>query len=149
MIALACDHGGFAYKQTIMKYLDKEGYAYKDFGTFSEESCDYPDFALAAAESVAKGECDRGILVCGTGIGISIAANKVPGVRAAHCHDVFSAKATRLHNDANMLAMGERVIGEGLMLEIVEAFLNTPFSGEMRHKKRIEKIAGIERKYCK
>ena len=98
---------------------------------------------------MAKGECDRGILVCGTGIGISIAANKVPGVRAAHCHDVFSAKATRLHNDANMLAMGERVIGEGLMLEIVEAFLNTPFSGEMRHKKRIEKIAGIERKYCK
>lgn len=149
MIALACDHGGFAYKQTVMKYLDKAGYAYKDFGTYDAEACDYPDFALAAAESVAKGECDRGILICGTGIGISIAANKVPGIRAAHCHDVFSAKATRLHNDANMIAMGARVIGEGLMLEIVEAFLNTPFSGELRHVKRIEKISEIEKKYCK
>lgn len=149
MIALACDHGGYSYKQTVIAYLEKQGLAYKDFGTYSDEACDYPDFALVAAESVAKGECDRGILICGTGIGISIAANKVPGIRAAHCHDVFSAKATRLHNDANMLAMGARVIGEGLMLEIVDAFLNTPFSGEMRHQKRIDKISQIEKKYVK
>ncbi len=149
MIALACDHGGYSYKQTVIAYLEKQGLAYKDFGTYSDEACDYPDFALAAAESVARGECDRGILICGTGIGISIAANKVPGIRAAHCHDVFSAKATRLHNDANMLAMGARVIGEGLMLEIVDAFLNTPFSGEMRHQKRIDKISQIEKKYVK
>lgn len=149
MIALACDHGGFGLKKVVTDYLDSKGLAYKDFGTFSAQSCDYPDFALAAAEAVASGECDRGILICGTGIGISIAANKVKGIRAAHVHDVFSAKATRQHNDANMIAFGERVIGPGLAIEILDAFLNTPFSGDERHQRRIDKISAIEDKYFK
>ena len=147
-IAIGCDHGGFRYKKTLVDYLKKNGHEIVDFGTNSEDSCDYPDFALPAAESVAKGDCDRGILICGTGIGISIAANKVPGIRCAHCHDVFSAKATRQHNDANMIAFGERVIGQGLMLEIVSAFLTTDFEGG-RHVGRIAKITAIEEKYSK
>ena len=147
-IAIGCDHGGFRYKKTLVDFLEKNGHEIVDFGTNSEDSCDYPDFALPAAESVANGDCDRGILICGTGIGISIAANKVPGIRCAHCHDVFSAKATRLHNDANMIAFGERVIGQGLMLEIVSAFLNTDFEGG-RHVGRIAKITAIEEKYSK
>lgn len=147
-IAIACDHGGFRYKRTLTDYLAKRGCEIVDFGTDKEESCDYPDYALPAAESVANGECDLGILVCGTGIGMSIAANKVPGVRCGHCHDVFSARATRAHNDANMLAFGERVIGEGLMLAIVEAFLDTPYEGG-RHDRRIDKISAIEKKYSK
>ena len=147
-IAIGCDHGGFRYKKTLVDFLKKNGHEIVDFGTNSEDSCDYPDFALPAAESVAKGDCDRGILICGTGIGISIAANKVPGIRCAHCHDVFSAKATRLHNDANMIAFGERVIGQGLMLEIVSAFLTTDFEGG-RHVGRIAKITAIEEKYSK
>lgn len=147
-IAIGCDHGGFRYKKTLVDHLEKKGYEVVDFGTDSEASCDYPDFALAAAEAVAGGECGLGILICGTGIGISIAANKVPGIRCAHCHDVFSAKATRAHNDANMLAFGERVIGQGLMLEIVDAFLGSSFEGG-RHLARIEKIAAIEKKYAK
>ena len=147
-IAIGCDHGGFRYKKTLVDFLKKNGHEIVDFGTHSEDSCDYPDFALPAAESVAKGDCDRGILICGTGIGISIAANKVPGIRCAHCHDVFSAKATRLHNDANMIAFGERVIGQGLMLEIVSAFLTTDFEGG-RHVGRIAKITAIEEKYSK
>jgi ribose 5-phosphate isomerase B len=147
-IAIGCDHGGFRYKKTLVDFLKKNGHEIVDFGTNSEDSCDYPDFALPAAESVAKGDCDRGILICGTGIGISIAANKVPGIRCVHCHDVFSAKATRLHNDANMIAFGERVIGQGLMLEIVSAFLTTDFEGG-RHVGRIAKITAIEEKYGK
>ena len=147
-IAIGCDHGGFRYKKTLVDYLQKNGHEIVDFGTNSEASCDYPDFALPAAESVAAGECDRGILICGTGIGISIAANKVPGIRCAHCHDVFSAKATRAHNDANMIAFGERVIGQGLMLEIVAAFLSTDFEGG-RHIGRLAKITAIEKKYSK
>ena len=147
-IAIGCDHGGFRYKKTLVDFLKKNGHEIVDFGTNSEDSCDYPDFALPAAESVASGDCDRGILICGTGIGISIAANKVPGIRCAHCHDVFSAKATRLHNDANMIAFGERVIGQGLMLEIVSAFLTTDFEGG-RHVGRIAKITAIEEKYGK
>ena len=111
-------------------------------------SCDYPDFALSAAEAVANGTCDRGVVICGTGIGVSIAANKVKGIRCAHCHDTYSAKYTRLHNDANMLAFGQRVIGEGLMLEILETFLTTGFEGG-RHQKRIDKITAIENKYFK
>ena len=147
-IAIGCDHGGFRYKKTLVDFLKKNGHEIVDFGTNSEDSCDYPDFALPAAESVANGNCDKGILICGTGIGISIAANKVPGIRCAHCHDVFSAKATRLHNDANMIAFGERVIGQGLMLEIVSAFLTTDFEGG-RHIGRIAKITAIEEKYGK
>ena len=140
MIALASDHGGFALKQAVKAHLEERGLAYRDFGTDSEASCDYPDFGRAAALAVASGECDRGIVLCGTGIGISITANKVPGIRAALCGDCFSAEATRLHNDANILAMGARVVGEGLALKIVDTFLDTPFSNDERHKRRIAKI---------
>ena len=132
----------------IIQVLAQNGYDTVDFGTDCTDSCDYPDFALPAAEAVASGECERGILVCSTGIGISIAANKVPGIRCAHCHDTYSAKYTRLHNDANMLAFGQKIIGEGLMLEIVETFLNTPFEGG-RHQRRVDKISAIESKYSK
>ena len=140
MLAIACDHGGFALKQAVMSHLAKRGIAYKDFGTYSDESCDYPDFGRAAAKAVASGECERGIVICGTGIGISITANKLPGIRCALCTDCFCAEATRLHNDANMLALGGRVVGEGLALKIGDAFLDTPFSGEARHIRRIAKI---------
>ena len=140
MIALGCDHGGFALMQEIIKHLEERGLEYKNFGTFSEASCDYPEFAKAAANAVACGECDKGILICGTGIGISITANKIHGIRAALCHDCFSAEATRLHNDANMLAMGARVVGPGHALKIVDTFLDTPFSNEERHIRRISQI---------
>ncbi len=140
MIALGCDHGGYPLMQEVIAYLDKEGIAYKNFGTFSEESVDYPEYGRKVAKAVTGGECDKGILICGTGIGISIAANKVKGARAALCGDVFSAKACRQHNDANILSMGARVIGPGLALEIVKAFLETPFSGEERHARRIAQI---------
>ena len=143
MIALGCDHGGYALMQAVKKHLDELNLEYKDFGTYSEDSCDYPDFAAPAARAVACGECDRGILICGTGIGISIAANKIRGIRAALCGDCFSAEATRRHNDANMLAMGARVTGEGLALKIVDTFLSTPFDGG-RHQRRIDKIAALE-----
>ena len=143
MIALGCDHGGFPLMQEIKAHLDELGLAYKDFGTFSEDSCDYPIFAEKAARAVSAGECDRGILVCGTGIGISIAANKVKGIRAALCSDCFSAEMTRRHNDANMLALGGRVLGAGLALKIVDTFLTTGFDGG-RHQRRIDLISGIE-----
>lgn len=146
MIAVGSDHGGYALKQQILRYLKENGFEYKDYGCFSEQSVDYPDFALPVAEAVAGGEAERGILVCGTGIGVSIAANKVPGVRAALCHDCFSAKATREHNDSNVLTMGERVIGSGLALEIVDIWLHTPYAGG-RHQARIDKITAIEKKY--
>lgn len=142
MIALGCDHGGLALKKKIMAHLDERGLAYQDFGTYTEESCDYPDFGRAAAQAVASGACGKGIVICTTGIGISIAANKVPGVRAALCGDCYSAKMTRLHNDANVLALGAGVTGEGLALAIVDTFLDTPFSGEERHMRRIAKIEG-------
>lgn len=142
MIALGCDHGGYPLMQEVIGYLEKKGVPYKNFGAFSEEACDYPVFGKLAAEAVAKGQCDKGILICGTGIGISITANKVPGIRAALCGDCFSAKACREHNDANMLALGARVIGVGLALEIVDLFLNTPFSEEARHKNRVAQIEG-------
>ncbi len=145
MIALACDHAALQLKEEIKKHLEQKGLQYKDFGTFTADSCDYPDFAYPAAKSVADGECDRGILVCGTGIGMSICANKVKGVRCALCGDCFSAEATRRHNDANILAMGARVIGVGLALKIVDAFLDTPFEGG-RHQRRIDKITQIENK---
>ena len=140
MIALGCDHGGYPLMKEIIKYLDENGIAYKNFGTFSEESVDYPAYAKQVAHAVADGACEKGILVCGTGIGISIAANKVKGIRAALCGDVFSAKATREHNDANILAMGARVTGPGLALEILKAFLETPFANDERHIRRIRQI---------
>jgi ribose 5-phosphate isomerase B len=143
MIALASDHGGYGLKQEIIKHLQERGLEYRDYGCDSEQSCDYPEFAHAAAHAVADGVCERGILICGTGIGISIAANKVPGIRAALCHDCFSAQATREHNDANMLAMGARVIGTGLALKIVDTFLDTPFSNDERHIRRIAQIEQI------
>ena len=142
MIAIGSDHGGFALKKALMAHLDKRGLKYKDFGTYSEASCDYPVYAKAVAHAVADGECERGILICGTGIGVSITANKVPGIRAALCGDSFSAEATRQHNDANILCMGARVVGEGLALKIADTFLDTPFSNDERHIRRISQIEG-------
>ena len=142
MIAIGADHGGFELKKVIMAHLEKKGLEYKDFGTDSPVSCDYPEYGKAVAEAVASGECDRGILICGTGIGISISANKVKGIRAAVCTDCFMAQATREHNDANILALGARVVGEGLALKIVDTFLDTAFSNDPRHIRRIEKIEG-------
>ncbi len=140
MIAVGSDHGGFGLKQEILAYLDQKGLAYKDFGCFDEKSRDYPEYAHAVAHAVAEGECRQGILICGTGIGMSMAANKVKGIRAALCGDCFSAQMTREHNDANILALGARVVGPGLALKIVETFLTTPFSGDERHARRISKI---------
>ncbi|MDY6013274.1 ribose 5-phosphate isomerase B [Clostridium sp.] len=147
-IALGSDHGGYKLKNEIISFLKENGYEIKDFGTYSTESCDYPDFAEKVAEAVVSKEFDFGILVCGTGIGISISANKIPGVRAALCSDTFSAHATREHNDANILALGERVVGPGLAIDIVKTFLTSEFQGE-RHQKRIDKISLIEKKYNK
>ena len=140
MIALGSDHGGYGLKQEVIKHLEERGIEYKDYGCYSEESCDYPIYGKKGAEAVAGGECEFGIIICGTGIGISISANKVPGIRAALCHDCFSAQATREHNNANILAMGARVIGPGLALKIVDTFLDTPFSNEERHVRRISMI---------
>lgn len=140
MIALGSDHGGFALKQEVIKHLEARGLEYKDYGTYSDASCDYPIYGKAVAHAVADGICDKGIIICGTGIGISITANKIPGIRAALCGDCFSAEATRLHNDANILAMGARVVGPGLALKIVDTFLDTPFSNDERHVRRINLI---------
>jgi ribose 5-phosphate isomerase B len=145
-IAIASDHGGFRLKKHIDDYLKEKGYTYKDFGTLTEESVDYPDFAVLVAEAVAHGDFDLGILCCGTGIGVSIVANKVPGIRSAHCHDTFSARMSREHNDANVLTMGERVLGPGLALDVVEAFLKASYVGG-RHACRVEKIKEIEAKF--
>lgn len=142
MIAIGCDHGGFELKKKIMAHLDARGLEYKDFGTYSDASCDYPIYGKAVARAVASGECERGIVICGTGIGISITANKVPGIRAALCTDCFMAEATRQHNDANILALGGRVVGDGLALKIVDTFLDTPFSEGERHIRRIAQIEG-------
>jgi len=147
-IAIGSDHGGVELKEEIKNFLLKEGYEVKDFGTNSNNSCDYPDYALPVAEAVVAKEYDFGILICGTGIGIGIAANKVPGIRAALCSDTFSAHATREHNDANILTLGQRVVGPGLALDIVNTFLNTEFQGG-RHQDRINKISEIEKKYNK
>ena len=140
MLALGCDHGGYELMQEVKKHLENRGIAYHDFGCSSTESVDYPIYGKTVAEAVARGEFEKGILICGTGIGISIAANKVKGIRAALCTDCFCAEATRLHNDANILAMGGRVVGPGLALKIVDTFLDTPFSGDERHIRRIEMI---------
>ena len=140
MIALGCDQGGFALKQEIMAHLTARGLEFKDYGSYDEQSVDYPVYAKKVAEAILSGECDKGILICGTGIGISIAANKYEGIRAALCTDCFMAEATRLHNDANILAMGGRVVGAGLALKMVDTFLDTPFSNEERHIRRINMI---------
>ncbi|MEW6447885.1 MAG: ribose 5-phosphate isomerase B [Bacillota bacterium] len=144
-LAIGSDHGGFRLKQEIVKVLGEEGIEFRDFGTFSSESCDYPDIAAAVAEAVSRKEFDKGILVCGTGIGVAITANKVPGIRAALCHDTFSARMSREHNDANILALGERVIGPGLAADIVRIWLKSEFAGG-RHGRRVEKIAAIEKR---
>ena len=140
MIAIGSDHGGFELKEKLMEHLSERGLEYKDFGTYSSASCDYPVYAKAVANAVASGECDGGIIICGTGIGVSITANKVRGIRAALCGDCFSAEATRQHNDANVLCMGARVVGEGLALKIADTFLDTPFSNDERHIRRISMI---------
>lgn len=137
MIAIGSDHGGFALKQEVMAHLKERGEEFKDFGCYEEKSCDYPVYAKAVCEEILSGRCDKGILICGTGIGISITANRYPGIRAALCTDCFCAEATRQHNDANILAMGGRVVGPGLALKIVDTFLDTPFSGDERHARRI------------
>ena len=144
MIALACDHGAFDLKHAIMKHLDEKGLAYKDFGCYDKTSCDYPDFAGPAAKAVASGECDRGIVVCTTGIGVSITANKVKGIRCALLSDVMSARLTREHNDTNMMAIGAGVTGEMLALVIVDTWLNTAFSHAERHQRRIDKVMALE-----
>ena len=141
--SVACDHGGLRLKEVLKNYLETNGYMVEDFGTYSEDSCDYPDYASKAAKAVASGECKKGVVVCGTGIGVSITCNKVKGVRCALVHDVFSAKATRAHNDTNMLAMGQRVIGEGLALEVLNAWLHTDYEGG-RHDLRIQKMMALE-----
>lgn len=145
MIALGCDHGGYELKQEIIKYLEEKKIPYKDFGCDSTQSVDYPIYARKVGRAIQSGECEKGILICGTGIGISIAANKMKGIRAALCTDCFSAEATRQHNDANILALGGRVVGPGLAVKIVDTFLNTEFSGDERHARRISKIEEYER----
>ena len=143
LIAIGSDHGGYKLKEEIKRFFEERQIAFRDYGTFSTESVDYPDIAGALARDVTNGECARGIIVCGTGIGVCIAANKVKGIRAALCHDTFSAQMSREHNDANILTMGERVIGPGLALAIVEKWLSTEFAGG-RHGRRVEKITELE-----
>ena len=140
MIALGCDHGGYELMQEVIAYLEKNGLESKNFGCNSTEAVDYPIYAKKVAKAILSGECEKGILICGTGIGISIAANRFKGIRAALCSDCFSAEATRQHNDANILAMGGRVVGPGLAVKIVDTFLNTPFSGAERHVNRVRAI---------
>ena len=144
MIALGCDHGGFELKQEIIQYLEEKEIPYKDFGCDSTKSVDYPIYARKVGRAIQNGECEKGILICGTVIGISIAANKMKGIRAALCTDCFSAEATRQHNDANVLALGGRVVGTGLALKIVDTFLNTEFSHDERHERRIRLIESEE-----
>lgn len=143
MIAIGSDHGGYDLKQRVIKYLEEKHIPYQDMGCGSKESCDYPVFGHAVAKAVADGQCDKGIVICTTGIGISISANKIKGVRCALCSDTLSAKMTRLHNDANVLALGAGIVGENLGLEIVDTFLNTPFSNEERHQRRVDLIEQI------
>ena len=145
MIALAADHGGFELKEAVKKHLEERNIAYQDFGTHSTDSVDYPDMAVPACDAVVSGKCEKALLFCGTGVGISMAANKIKGIRACCCSDAFSAKYTRLHNDANALCMGGRVVGPGLACELVDLFLDTPFEGG-RHTKRIEKLMKLEEK---
>ena len=144
-ISIGCDHGALALKNKMVSWLEAKGHEVKDFGTYTLDSCDYPDFAAAAAKAVASGECEKGIVLCTTGIGVSIAANKVDGVRCALLTDVWSARMTRLHNDTNMMALGAGVVGENLALEIVDTWLGTEFSGDARHQRRIDKLMALEK----
>ena len=143
MIAVCCDHGGLSLKKEVLRHLEEKGLEYKDFGTNSPESCDYPDIVKPLCQAIQRGECDKGVIIRGTGIGISMAANKMKGIRAALCHDSFSAEFTRRHNDSNIIAFGARVIGPGLALQLLDIFLNTPFEGG-RHAVRVEKMMALE-----
>lgn len=147
MIAIGSDHAGFELKQVIMKHLEERNIEYKDYGTYSTDSCDYAVYAEKTAKAVADGECELGLLFCGTGVGISIAANKVKGIRACCCSDLFSAEMTRLHNNANMLCLGGRVVTAEKAIELVDIFLDTPFSGEERHQRRIDQITDLENRF--
>lgn len=140
MIAIGCDHGGYDLKQELLKHLDGKQISYQDFGCYSREACDYPEYGRAVARVVANGSCEKGIVICTTGIGISISANKIKGIRAALCADTLSAKLTRLHNDANVLALGAGMIGPELAKAITDIFLETAFSGVERHRNRVEQI---------
>ncbi len=144
-ISMGCDHGALALKNKVKEHLQKQGHEVLDFGTHSLDSCDYPEFAAAAARAVASGECEKGIVLCTTGIGVSISANKIDGVRCALLSDLWSAKMTRLHNDTNMMALGAGVVGENLALEIVDIWVGTEFSGEERHQRRIDKLMALEK----
>ena len=143
-ISIACDHGAYMLKNKVAQHLKDQGHEVVDFGTNGPESCDYPDFAAQAARAVADGTCEKGIVLCTTGIGVSITANKIHGIRCALLSDVLSAKMTRLHNDTNMMALGAGIIGENLALEIVDTWVSTPFSGEARHQRRIDKVMALE-----
>ena len=145
-IGIACDHGAVDYKEVAKALLIEQGHEVEDFGTHDTTSCDYPDYAYVCAKSVAEGKNEKGIVICGTGIGVSISANKVNGIRCALCSEPVSARLTREHNDANMLAMGQRTIGVEVMKEIVQTFINTPFSHDERHQRRVDKIMAIEKK---
>lgn len=144
-IAIGCDHGAFTLKTLLVSHLENKGHTVVDFGTHSQDSCDYPDFAAAAAKAVACGECDRGIVLCTTGIGVSIAANKVNGIRCALLSDVDTARLTRLHNDTNMMALGAALVEQSLALSIVDTWLDTPFSNDDRHQRRIDKVMALEK----
>ena len=144
-ISIGCDHGALALKNKMVSWLEAKGHEVKDFGTYTMDSCDYPEFAAAAAKAVASGECEKGIVLCTTGIGVSISANKIDGIRCALLADVWSAKMTRLHNDTNMMALGAGVVGENLALEIVDTWLGTAFSGDPRHQRRIDKVMALEK----
>jgi len=144
-IAIACDHGALDTKNAIVKHLEKKGFEVRDFGTHTLDSCDYPDYIAPAAQAVAKGECDKGIVLCTTGIGASIVANKTDGIRCALLSDVLSAQLTRLHNDTNMMALGAGIVGLNLALELVDVWLGTPFSGDERHQRRINKVMALEK----
>ena len=143
-IAIACDHGALTLKDKLVRYLSDKGFEVKDFGTYTPDSCDYPEFAGAAAKAVAAGECEKGIVLCTTGIGVSIAANKIKGIRCALLSDVVSARMTREHNDTNMMALGAGVVGEMLALQIVDTWLGTAFSHDQRHERRIAKLMALE-----
>lgn len=147
MIAIGSDHGGFRLKEEIKQFFDEAKIEYKDFGTFCEDPTDYSDISMEVSKAVIEGGFSKGIIICGTGIGVSIAANKVPGVRAALCTDPYMARMAREHNDANVLALGGRVLGAGLALEIVKTFIDSPFSRDIRHENRINKIKAIENAY--
>ena len=144
-ISIGCDHGALALKNKVVAHLEKQGHEVKDFGTYTPDSCDYPEFAAAAARSVAGGECEKGIVLCTTGIGVSISANMINGIRCALLSDVWSAKMTRLHNDTNMMALGAGVVGENLALEIVDTWIGTEFSHDERHQRRINKLMDLEK----